>query len=82
VTWTAWACGSLWGGWLATKLERAESFVPALVFGAIFLLGAIANNVQFPPPLWFWIATPFAFLPPAAAGARAEPRARAVRPPA
>ena len=80
VTWIAWACGSLLGGWLATKLAHAESLAPALTFAAIFLLGAIANNLQFPPPLWFWVATPFAFLPPAAAGAKLELRSRAATP--
>lgn len=66
----AWVLGSLAGGFLAAWTGRSAPIVHALVVGGLFMLGGIANNLAFPPPVWFWMATVVAFLPAAYAGAR------------
>jgi len=66
----AWVLGSFAGGAVAARIGSHVPFVHALVVGAVFMSGGIANNLAYPPPPWFWAATLFAFLPAAYAGAR------------
>jgi len=61
----AWLVAGAVGGFLATRLAAARSRVPALLVGGLMTVGAVINNLTYPPPLWFWILTPFAFLPTA-----------------
>jgi hypothetical protein len=70
VTLAAWALGSGAGGFAAARIARTGSLAPSLAVGALFLIGGVFNNLAFPPPAWFWIATPFALLAPAAVAGR------------
>jgi len=70
----AWLAGSAVGGFLATRLAAGGSRLPALVLGALLTLGGVFNNLAFPPPIWFWIATPLALLLPALLAASLVPR--------
>ena len=69
----AWVLGSLAGGFVTGWIGRNAPVVHALVVGGFLTLGGIANNLQYPPPVWFWIATFVAFIPAAYVGARLAP---------
>lgn len=66
----SWVLGSLAGGFVAAQISKRSSVVHGLIVGGLFMAGGIANNLAYPTPLWFWVATMFAFLPTAYAGAR------------
>jgi hypothetical protein len=70
----AWVLGSLAGGFVGARISQRAAVVHGLIVGGLFMAGGIANNLAYPPPLWFWVATGFAFLPAAYAGARLSVR--------
>jgi ABC-type nitrate/sulfonate/bicarbonate transport system permease component len=68
-----WALGSLLGGAVATWMGRQPLYRHALIVGVLVTLGAIANNLMLPPPLWFWVVGVILPIPAAAAGGRLAP---------
>lgn len=70
-----WAVGSLVGGWLATRIGKRAPYRHAIVVGILIVLGAIANNLMLPPPLWFWVLGVLIPIPAACGGARLAPGA-------
>jgi dipeptide/tripeptide permease len=70
----AWACGSLAGGYVAAWIGRNGPVVHALVVGAFLTCGGIANNLTYPPPVWFWIVTFVVFFLATYVGARLAPK--------
>lgn len=63
-----WALGGFAGGLTAAGFGKRSPSGHALALGALLTLGAIANNLMLPPPLWFWIAGLAVCLPAAYAG--------------
>jgi hypothetical protein len=49
----AHAMGTLAGAFLAAKLAANNHMKFALVIGAFFLLGGVANVLMLPAPMWF-----------------------------
>jgi hypothetical protein len=72
-----WALGSLVGGLVATWMGRQPLYRHAVILGVLVTLGAIANNLMLPPPLWFWVVGVILPIPAACAGARLAPGAAA-----
>ena len=70
-----WVLGSLLGGYVVARIGRNAPIPHALVLGVCLSLAGIANNMMFPPPVWFWIVSLVVFIPAAWAGARLAPRA-------
>jgi hypothetical protein len=70
-----WVLGSLLGGAVATWVGRQPLYRHAMILGVLVTLGAIANNLMLPPPLWFWVVGVVLPIPAACAGARLAPRA-------
>lgn len=66
----AWAVGAFGGGWLAARIAKRSGTVHALIVGAVIELGAIANLLMLPHPVWFWVVGIVAILPAAYAGSR------------
>jgi hypothetical protein len=64
----SWAAGSFAGGFVASLAARQRW--AAFVVAAFGTMTGVANNQQYPPPVWFWALTFAAFLPPAMLGAR------------
>lgn len=80
VTLLAWAIGSAAGGAVAARLAPRARVAHGVAVGALFLVGGIANNLAFPPPTWFWVATGIVFVPCAWLGARAANADRPIAP--
>jgi hypothetical protein len=64
----SWAMGAFTGGFVASKISLQRW--TALAVAAFGTMAGVAANQQLPPPVWFWILTFTAFLPPAMLGAR------------
>ncbi|HEX4382510.1 MAG TPA: hypothetical protein VH083_06165 [Myxococcales bacterium] len=64
----SWAVGAFAGGFAASKISLQRW--SALAVAAFGTMAGAAANQQLPPPVWFWILTFTAFLPPAMLGAR------------
>jgi hypothetical protein len=69
-----WVLGSLVGGCVAAWIGRRAPVRHTLALGALLTLGGIANNLIFPPPLWFWIVGLVVLIPASYIGARLAPR--------
>ncbi len=48
----AWTVGAFAGAWVAATVARKAW--PGLVAGCLVIVGAVANLVTLPHPLWFW----------------------------
>ncbi len=68
-----WILASFIGGWVAARLAGRSGVLHGLVLGGLLTLAGIANNLMIPPPMWFWLVSLVAFLPPAYLGARLAP---------
>ncbi len=65
-----WGISTLLASWLTARFAPAPKMLHGMIVG-IFLLGAgIANMLEFPHPLWFWICGVLVFLPAAYIGSR------------
>lgn len=65
----AHAMGSLFGAFVAVKIDKATAFRSAMIVGIAFMGGGIVNCIQLPAPLWFEAAdTLLAYIPFAYAG--------------
>jgi hypothetical protein len=62
--------GAAVGGFVATRLARADTALAALAVGGVLTLGGISNIISFPHPWWMVIATLVVFIPAALAGGR------------
>ena len=49
----AHALGTLVGSFIATKISRSVSWVPAMTVGAFFFLGGVMSVRMIPAPTWF-----------------------------
>lgn len=49
----AHALGTLVGAFVATKISRVTSWVPAMTVGAFFFLGGVMSVRMIPAPTWF-----------------------------
>lgn len=49
----AHALGTLAGAWVATKIARRASWIPAAIIGLLFLAGGVAASFMLPAPRWF-----------------------------
>jgi hypothetical protein len=56
------------GGFVGMVISRRR--VVSIAIGVFATAVGVSNNVEFPPPPWFWVLTIFAFLPFAYLGAR------------
>ncbi len=65
-----WILGGFAGGFVAARLAGRSPSGHGLALGVLLTLAGVANNLMFPPPLWFWIAGLVALVPAACAGAR------------
>jgi hypothetical protein len=62
----AHALGTFAGAWVATKLAGSGTLTQAMIVGAFFLLGGIANLFMIPGnPAWFAVADLGLYLPAA-----------------
>lgn len=69
-----WSLGGIVGGWITARIAGVNGVRNALILGVLLTLGAIANNLMLPPPLWFWIAGMLILLPAAGLGGRLADR--------
>jgi len=53
-----WFAGAVAGGWVAAAIAGRARAAHALAVGGLVALGAVANNLMLPPPVWFWVAGP------------------------
>lgn len=58
-----YAFGSFSGGLVAAMLASEKRLRSALIVGSVVMLGGIMNIIMIPHPLWFAIATFFAYIP-------------------
>jgi hypothetical protein len=58
-----WLLASLAAGFVAARIARKQSV--AIGLGVVGTAFAVANNLQVPPPPWFWVVTVLVFVPPA-----------------
>jgi hypothetical protein len=72
-----WVVGSAVGALVATWIARSASTGHALFVGILVTLGAIANNLMLPPPMWFWVVGVILPIPAALMGGRLAPKAAA-----
>ena len=49
----AHALGTLVGAFIATKISRSASWIPAMTVGAFFFLGGVMSVRMIPAPTWF-----------------------------
>jgi hypothetical protein len=63
-----YAFGSFLGGLIASLLSGRTSIQPAVIIGVMAMVGGIFNLFQLPHPLWFVIASQFAYIPFACLG--------------
>jgi hypothetical protein len=66
----AWGIGTLAGAWLAAWLAGRAPVVHGLIIGGLLLLGALANLLMIPHPVWFSVVGVAMFLPAAWLGAK------------
>jgi hypothetical protein len=64
----AWALGSFAGGWTAAAIGK--HLIPALIVGAVLMIGGVANMMMIPHPIWMWVAGLIVFLPGAFLGGK------------
>lgn len=50
-----WFLAALSGAWVATRIARGDHR-PAWFLGVTLVAGAVRNLLEFPHPVWFWIA--------------------------
>jgi hypothetical protein len=50
-----WFLAALSGAWVATRIARGDHR-PAWFLGVVLVAGAVRNLLEFPHPVWFWIA--------------------------
>jgi hypothetical protein len=50
-----WFLAGLTGAWVATRIARGDHR-PAWFLGVVLVAGAVRNLLEFPHPVWFWIA--------------------------
>lgn len=66
----SWATGALLSGVVATLVAKRTTSIPAIVCGALLMMGGIFMMVTIPHPTWFWPIVAFAFVPMAWLGFR------------
>ena len=80
--WLAHAIGTLVGALVAAKIATTGKRRAALIVGALFLVGGIANVMMLPSPLWFTIVDlagaymPMAYAGSMLAGGKSQPLVR------
>jgi hypothetical protein len=62
------AVGTTVGAWVAARVSRRRPLLHGLIVGGLVTLGAIANALMIPHPLWFQVVSPVSILPAAYAG--------------
>ena len=58
-----YAFGSFSGGLVAAMLSTEKRIRTSLIVGTVVMLGGVMNIIMIPHPMWFTIATFFAYLP-------------------
>lgn len=65
-----WALSALVAAWATASVARGSKMTLGMIVG-LFLLGTgIANMLEFPHPIWFWVIGVLEFLPAAYIGSR------------
>ncbi len=52
----AYVAGTLAGGWTAARVTKEKPLLYAGIIGGLVLLGAVANFIAIPHPLWFMVS--------------------------
>ena len=60
-----WTFGTLCGAWVTARTAAQAKVRHGMIVGIFFLGAGIANMLEIPPPIWFWIVGVALFLPAA-----------------
>ncbi|MEP7214128.1 MAG: hypothetical protein ABI791_13700 [Acidobacteriota bacterium] len=68
-----WAVGSFLAGFAEKTISRSAGIVPPIIIGVVLTIGAVANFVMLPHPVWFVILGLLIFVPVTLLGHKAVP---------